>query len=82
MTRVFGLLQQVLVPGGHACFIIGRSKIHGRLINNAALLCAAAARHRLRLVYERERVIRSDRKSFNLSYAKIKTETLLVFRAE
>ena len=82
MTQVFGLLQQVLVHGGHACFIIGRSKIHGRLINNAELLCAAAARHQLRLVYERERVIRSDRKSFNLSYAKIKTETLLVFRAE
>jgi site-specific DNA-methyltransferase (cytosine-N4-specific) len=82
MMRVFGLLRQVLVSGGHACFVIGRSKIHGRLIDNAALLCDAAAAHGMRLVYQRERVIRSDRKSFNLSHAKIKTETVLVFRAD
>ena len=82
MALVFGLFREVLVSGGHACFVIGRSKIHGRLIDNASLLCDAAAAHRMPLVYQRERVIRSDRKSFNLAHAKIKTETLLVFRAE
>ena len=81
MVRVFGLIRETLIAGGYACFIIGRSKIHGRLIDNAALLRAAAEQFRFDLVYERDRTIRADRKSFNLSHAKIKQESLIIFRA-
>lgn len=81
MERLFNLLSETIVPGGHACFVIGRSKIHGRLIDNAEILREAAHKLGFSRVYERERIIRSTRKSFNLSHANIKTETLLVFRA-
>ena len=78
MTRTFDLIRRVLVPGGHACLVVGRSRIHGRIVNNAGIVKEAAVG--FDLVYSAERTLSSSRKSFNLSHANIKTETILVLR--
>lgn len=80
MRTTFKLITQVLVAGGYACFVIGRSKIHGRIIDNADIIQAVAAEHGLSTTARIERTISASRKSFNLSHANIKTETVLVLQ--
>lgn len=80
MRQTFRLLDGVLVRKGHACFVVGRSKIHGRIIDNAKILREIADEFGMCLLSRCERVIASSRKSFNLSHANIKTETILVFQ--
>ena len=75
-----GNLDSVLVDLGFACFVIGRSKIHGRIIDNADIIQAVAEDLGLSLISRFDRVISENRKSFNLSHAKIKTETIIVFQ--
>lgn len=79
MRKTTGLIDQVLVRDGFACFVIGRSKIHGRYVDNSAIIRQIGAEQGWTLVANIERVISSNRKSFNLAHAKIKTETLIVF---
>ena len=78
MTRTFDLIRKVLIPGGYACFVVGRSRIHGRIVNNARIVEETATG--FDLVYSAERTISATRKAFNLSHANIKTETVLVLR--
>ena len=78
MTKTFDLIRKVLIPGGHACFVVGRSRIHGRIVDNARIVEDSAAG--FDLVFSSERTLPASRKSFNLSHANIKTETLLVLR--
>ena len=78
MQQTFGLISQVLCPKGYVCFVVGRSKIHGKIIDNATLIENVAAEFGFSLAFRAERVIKSNRKSFNLSHANIKTETILV----
>ncbi|WP_420903845.1 RNA methyltransferase [Candidatus Magnetaquiglobus chichijimensis] len=80
MRSTFDLIDQVLVKRGYACFVIGRSKIHGRIINNADIIQAVAGEHGFGVVSRVERVISSSRKSFNLAHANIKTETVLIMQ--
>lgn len=80
MRTTFGLIDRVLVRYGYACFVIGRSKIHGRIVDNADIIQAVAAERDFGLVSRLDRVISSNRKSFNLSHANIKTETILVLQ--
>ncbi len=80
MFQLFDLLRSVIIPGGFACFLIGRSKIHGQLVDNAAILESVAETAGFAVAFRRQRVIAPNRKSFNLSYGNINTETLLVFR--
>ncbi|MDG5816162.1 class I SAM-dependent methyltransferase [Chitinispirillales bacterium ANBcel5] len=80
MSQTFNLIRTVLIDGGYICFVIGRSKIHGEIINNAKLINAAANDNGFNLVYSTERKIAPSRKSFNLSHAKIKKESLLIFQ--
>lgn len=80
MRDTFKLIDQVLVRGGHACFVIGRSKIHGKLIDNADIIQAVAAEYGFSASARIERTISSSRKSFNLSHANIKTETVVVLQ--
>ncbi len=82
MRQVFQLIDQVLLPRGFACFVIGRSIIHGNVISNADTLQTLAAERRLQEVARIERVLSPHRKSFNLSHANIKTESVLVFQKE
>ena len=78
MTRTFDLIRAVLVPGGYACFVVGRSRIHGRVVDNARIVEDAAAG--FDRVFSTERTISAIRKSFNLSHANIKTESVLVLQ--
>ena len=78
MRGTFKLIDSVLIPSGHVCFVVGRSKIHGKTIDNAELIERAAGEFGFGLAYKTERLIASNRKSFNLSHANIKTESVLV----
>jgi len=80
MAKTFELLKQVVIQGGFVCFIVGRSRIHGELVNNAKAIESVGQMAGFGRVYEGERVLSANRKSFNLSHANIKTETILVLR--
>lgn len=74
------LLKETMVKRGHVCIVIGRSKIHGQIIDNAGLVTEVALQYGFTSVASIPRRIATSRKSFNLSHAKIKTEHLLIFR--
>lgn len=80
MRATFKLIDRLLVRTGYACFVIGRSKIHGRLVDNAAIVERAAVEAGFRTDIRFERVISANRKSFNLAHANIKTETIVVLQ--
>jgi site-specific DNA-methyltransferase (cytosine-N4-specific) len=80
MAGTFDLLRQVVIPNGYVCFVVGRSKIHGQIIDNARVIedvGRAAGFHR---EFSTERVVSPNRKSFNLSHAHIKTESVIVLK--
>ncbi len=79
MAVVFKLLAEVMREGTYCCFIVGDSKIHGRIIDNAELVLLAAAQHGFRLIFKSDREINPHRKSFNLHHARIKREHVLVW---
>jgi site-specific DNA-methyltransferase (cytosine-N4-specific) len=76
------LLKSVLIDSGHACFVAGRSRIHGQIIDNGSLISEVANSLGFKETFRTERVIAATRKSFNLSHANIKSETVLVLRNE
>src|SRR5574341_945294 len=80
MQHVFNLIWATLVEGGHACFVIGRSKIHGKFVDNATLLMEIAQEVGFEIIADLQRRIAPSRKAFNLSHAQIQTESVLVFR--
>ena len=80
MYQTFQLIRQVLVKEGFVCFVIGRSRIHGQYVDNAKILEDVAAASGFERVFSAERVLAATRKSFNLSHANIKKETLMVLR--
>jgi DNA modification methylase len=80
MRDTLQLINKVLVRRGYACFVIGRSKIHGKIIDNANIIQSVAAEIGFSNTARIERTISSTRKSFNLSHANIKTETVVVLQ--
>ena len=80
MAQTFRLIRQVLVEGGYACFVIGRSRIHGQIVNNAEIIYEVAQAAGFERVFVAERVLSITRKSFNLSHANIKTENVIVLK--
>lgn len=82
MSQCFKLLSQVMRLGALACFIVGRSIIHGREIDNEALLERAAMPHGFRKVGSVQRNIAINRKSFNLAHGTINRERIVVFAME
>jgi site-specific DNA-methyltransferase (cytosine-N4-specific) len=78
MKHMFNLLDKILDTDAYACFVVGRSKIHGEIVDNAAIIKEAGKAIGMREVLSIERCISASRKSFNLSHANIKTETVLV----
>lgn len=79
MSRVFELLIKIMRKGAYCCFIVGDSKVHGRIIDNAELLLRAASNFGFNLVFKVQRDINPHRKSFNLHHARIKHEHVLVW---
>ena len=80
MGQVFELFNDCVVPNGHVCIIIGRSIIKGRYVDNAAIITEVATRNGYVSIAKIPREIAQTRKSFNLSYGKITTESILIFR--
>ena len=78
MAGTFDVIRSVLVPGGYVCFVVGRSRIHGQLVDNARIVRDAATG--FDCVFSTERTLAARRKSFNLSHANIRTETILVLK--
>lgn len=79
MGACFQLLSRVMKPAAKACFVVGRSIIHGRAIDNVALLRRAAEPHGFAVEGTVERRILATRKTFNLAHGKIEREHLIVF---
>ena len=82
MQQTFRLLRQVVVPGGYVCFVVGRSRIHGQIVDNARIIEDVGRSSGFDRFFSTERVLSANRKSFNLSHANIKTETVLVLKKE
>lgn len=80
MRGTLELVQAVLVPGGYACIVVGRSKIHGQVFDNGSMIHELGCSMGFEPIIKLEREIQSSRKSFNLSHANIKTETVLVLK--
>ena len=79
MQIVLELLNASMVNGGHICIVVGRSKIHGKIVDNAKTILEIGKALDLKLIANLTRQIASSRKTFNLSHANIKTENLIVF---
>lgn len=79
MRSVLEPAAQAMVDGGWLCVVVGSSRIHGEIVNNAQIVSSVADS----LGFSCEAQIRRDvdprRKSFNLAHARIKDETILVF---
>ena len=80
MSGTLSLVNDVLVKGGHAVFVVGRSKIHGKIVDNSEIIKNAAESNKLKLVGKITRTIKSSRKSFNLTHAKIKEEQIVILK--
>jgi len=68
--------------GGFCCFLVGRSVIHGRVVDNAHLLAKAAAVHGFSLTAHASRRIPRTRKAFNPVNGSIEQESIVVFQLE
>lgn len=82
MNKTFSLLRDVVVPGGYVCFVVGRSRIHGEIVDNAKIIETVGLAAGFGLHFSQDRVLSASRKSFNLSHANIKTETVIVLRKD
>ena len=80
MKQTLGLLRAVLVRGGYVCFVIGRSRIHGEIVDNAAILEEVGRSTGFVRVCSATRTLATASKSFNPSYAGIKKEIILVLK--
>lgn len=78
MKTVFRLLSDSMIPEGLACFVVGRSRIHGEIVDNASSIKEAGAYFGFDEIFSTERTLPATRKSFNLSHANIKRETVMV----
>lgn len=79
MQTVLNLLNTCVVSSGHICIVIGRSKIHGEIIDNARIILEIGKTLGLKSIANIPRQISSSHKAFNLSHANIKSENILVF---
>lgn len=82
MARCFWLLSHVMGEGCIACFVVGRSVIHGRSIDNEAILAKAASAHGFSKIGSVSRRIATARKSFNPAHGTINHEQVVAFKLE
>lgn len=80
MESLFRNLFNLIISGGFIGFIIGRSIIHGKYIENYKMIIRAAEKNNFSLIDIIERDINSSKKSFNLAHAKITNEKILILQ--
>ncbi len=82
MATCFALLSKVMMRGAKACFLVGRSIIHGRRVDNLAILKRAAECYGFVLEASVERQIPTTRRTFNPSHGNINKEHVAIFSLE
>ena len=82
MRRVFQLLSRVMRQNAYACFLVGRSIIRGKRIDNALLLEQAALSNGFSKIARVERKIPQSQKTFNPAVSTISEESVIIFRLE
>ena len=80
MAKVFSLLRELCIDNSHSCFILGDSKIHGKIIDNTKLLRDAAEENNFEAIAIISRDIALSRKAFNLFNSRLETENVVVFQ--
>lgn len=80
MRGLFALLETITVKDAHAAFVVGDSKIKGKIVDNGALLRIAAKEHGFSDVIVHPRAVAANRKAFNTTYSRAKSEQILVFK--
>ncbi|MDD2806503.1 MAG: DNA methyltransferase [Elusimicrobiales bacterium] len=80
MRGLFALLKTITVKDAHAAFVVGDSKIKGKIIDNGILLRMAAKENDFNDVIVYPRSVASNRKAFNTKYSRAKSEEILVFK--
>lgn len=78
METLFDFLYTNSKSGAYSVFIIGRSKIHGEIINNELIIENAGIKSGFNHITTLKRSVKSSRKSFNLSHARIKEEFIVI----
>lgn len=80
MAGVFRLLDRVCTEDATVCFVVGDSKIHGCIVDNASALKKAGAASGFVTAGHVVRNLRATKKSFNLAHARIRQEHIVVFK--
>lgn len=78
METLFNFLYTNSENGAYSVFIIGRSKIHGEIVNNDLIIQDAGVKSGFSHITTLKRSVKSSRKSFNLSHARIKEEFIVI----
>ncbi len=80
MDGLFTFLSASCARNAFVCFVIGRSKIHGRIVENEKIIAKIGESKGLKHLSTIKRTIKSSRKSFNLSHARIKEEFIVILQ--
>ena len=80
MSTLLSILYPHCATGAYLCFVIGRSKVHGKIYNNDEIIQDAAESLGYHHVTTLQRNMNSKRKSFNLDHARIKEEYIVVLQ--
>ncbi len=80
MQELLNNLYPKCAEGAFLCFIIGRSKIHGKIYNNDEIIMQAGLNSGFHHVNTFSRTLDSTHKSFNLAHARIKEEYIVVLQ--
>jgi len=82
MESLFDLLREITTENATASFVVGRSIIQGKKVDNGKLLERAADSAGFYTADSASRCIPSNTKSFNPGYSKIKDEKILTFKKQ
>jgi site-specific DNA-methyltransferase (cytosine-N4-specific) len=82
MSKVFALLSPICARDAYVCFVLGNSKIHGKIIDNTELLITAAQQEGFMPRAVLPRNISFSHKSFNLAHARIQSENIVVLQRQ
>lgn len=82
METLFQFLYDNSKNRAYSVFIIGRSKIHGEIINNEEIIKDAGIKSGFDYITTITRTVKSSRKSFNLAHARIKEEYIVIHQKQ
>lgn len=79
MNSLLTFLYNRCVDGAYLCFVLGRSKIYGKIVDNDKIISKIAQNigYKYDLTIEREMNVR--KKSFNLTNSRIQKEYIVIF---